>query len=110
MAAAKQSEGGSVWLQMLQNAKSTAMVQDGRVKSHYTFEDGREMVEEHDADSANLLGEFIYIYQATCVRVRVRVRVRACARMCAIFLYLLLQMHAFLFFFFSMTNLVFKCK
>lgn len=45
---------GSAWLQQLQAAKSTAMVQDGRVKSHYTFDDGREMVEEHEVSSGVL--------------------------------------------------------
>lgn len=91
----------AAWLQQLQSAKSTAMVQDGepsrrlwrcvaifrehgvwdphnsinktahpfrpplpaailgsagRVKSHFTFDDGREMVEEHEVSSGVLAG------------------------------------------------------
>ncbi|XP_071946891.1 protein DPCD-like [Antedon mediterranea] len=45
----------SSWLQYLQSAKKTALVQDGRKKVHYSFSDGTEMAEEYDLKDSQLL-------------------------------------------------------
>ncbi|XP_077992785.1 protein DPCD-like [Glandiceps talaboti] len=45
----------STWLEHLQSAQKTALVQDGRRKIHYLFKDGQEMAEEYDLKSNDLL-------------------------------------------------------
>lgn len=45
----------SQWQSTLETAQKTALLQDGRRKIHYTFDDGTEMVEEYDASSNELL-------------------------------------------------------
>ncbi|XP_062436250.1 protein DPCD isoform X1 [Rhea pennata] len=42
------------WLERLRGARKTALVQDGKRKVHYLFEDGREMAEEYDAKTGQL--------------------------------------------------------
>ncbi|KAK2584093.1 hypothetical protein KPH14_006536 [Odynerus spinipes] len=39
------------WLQRIQNAKKTAIIQDGKRKVHFHMEDGKEMVEEYNMDT-----------------------------------------------------------
>ncbi|KAJ8688042.1 hypothetical protein QAD02_023837 [Eretmocerus hayati] len=39
------------WLKLLQDAKKTAIIQDGKRKVHFLMEDGREMVEEYNMDT-----------------------------------------------------------
>ncbi|XP_011498939.1 PREDICTED: protein DPCD [Ceratosolen solmsi marchali] len=39
------------WLSALQNAKKTAIIQDGKRKIHFLMEDGKEMVEEYNMDT-----------------------------------------------------------
>ncbi|XP_058802402.1 protein DPCD [Phymastichus coffea] len=39
------------WLQLLQDAKKTAIIQDGKRKVHFLMEDGKEMVEEYSVDT-----------------------------------------------------------
>lgn len=43
------------WQETLESAQKTALLQDNRRKIHYTFADGREMVEEYDASSNELI-------------------------------------------------------
>ncbi|XP_072196162.1 protein DPCD [Excalfactoria chinensis] len=43
------------WLESLQAASKTALVQDGKRKIHYQFEDGKEMAEEYDMKTSQLL-------------------------------------------------------
>ncbi|XP_053306270.1 protein DPCD [Spea bombifrons] len=43
------------WLESLKAAKKTALVQDGKRKVHYLFSDGKEMAEEYDAKTHELL-------------------------------------------------------
>ncbi|XP_053548460.1 protein DPCD [Bombina bombina] len=43
------------WVDSLKAAKKTAILQDGRKKVHYLFEDGKEMVEEYDSKTYELL-------------------------------------------------------
>ncbi|XP_068255316.1 protein DPCD isoform X1 [Nyctibius grandis] len=43
------------WLERLRAAGKTALVQDGKRKIHYLFEDGKEMAEEYDMTSGQLL-------------------------------------------------------
>ncbi|XP_033633540.1 protein DPCD-like [Asterias rubens] len=43
------------WLQELQSAKKTALVQDDRKKIHFIFKTGTEMVEEYDIKTNELL-------------------------------------------------------
>uniref|UniRef100_A0A5K3EQY0 Protein DPCD n=1 Tax=Mesocestoides corti TaxID=53468 RepID=A0A5K3EQY0_MESCO len=38
----------STWLNAIREAKKTSLVQDGRTKVHYSFTDGKEMVEQYD--------------------------------------------------------------
>ncbi|XP_067932086.1 protein DPCD-like [Watersipora subatra] len=45
----------SAWLKSLESAQKTALLQDGRRKVHYTFTDGRELVEEYDVKSNELI-------------------------------------------------------
>eukprot|EP00040_Diaphanoeca_grandis_P004759 m.30019 g.30019 ORF g.30019 m.30019 type:complete len:201 (+) comp16200_c0_seq2:210-812(+) len=44
----------SAWIAELKKAKKTSMVQDGLKKLHFTFEDGREMVEEWNTSTDTL--------------------------------------------------------
>uniref|UniRef100_A0A8C8R9D5 Protein DPCD n=1 Tax=Pelusios castaneus TaxID=367368 RepID=A0A8C8R9D5_9SAUR len=43
------------WLERLRGARKTALLQDGRRKVHYLFEDGLELAEEYDLQSSQLL-------------------------------------------------------
>ncbi|KAM9327163.1 protein DPCD [Gastrophryne carolinensis] len=43
------------WLESLRAAKKTGLMQDGRRKVHYLFSDGKEMVEEYDQKTHELL-------------------------------------------------------
>lgn len=43
------------WESSLESAQKTAVLQDGRRKVHYTFNDGNEMVEEYDSKTDELL-------------------------------------------------------
>ncbi|XP_074643041.1 protein DPCD-like isoform X1 [Tubulanus polymorphus] len=43
------------WLNSLKSAQKTALVQDNRRKIHYTFKDGREMSEEYDVRTNELV-------------------------------------------------------
>ena len=45
----------SKWQQCVETAQKTALLQDGRRKIHYTFDDGRELVEEYDASTNELI-------------------------------------------------------
>ncbi|KAH9284650.1 Protein DPCD [Echinococcus granulosus] len=38
----------SAWLNSVKEAKKTILVQDGRTKVHYSFPDGKELVEQYD--------------------------------------------------------------
>lgn len=39
------------WLSLIQNAKKTAIIQNGKRKIHFLMEDGREMVEEYHLET-----------------------------------------------------------
>ncbi|XP_053439733.1 protein DPCD isoform X1 [Nycticebus coucang] len=43
------------WLESLRAAEKTALLQDGRRKVHYLFPDGKEMAEEYDEKTSELL-------------------------------------------------------
>ncbi|XP_015602896.1 protein DPCD [Cephus cinctus] len=43
--------GSEAWLRLIQGAKKTAIIQDGKRKVHFLLEDGREMVEEYHLDT-----------------------------------------------------------
>ncbi|XP_051837226.1 protein DPCD [Antechinus flavipes] len=43
------------WLERLRAAEKTALLQDGRRKVHYLFPDGKEMAEEYDVKTSELL-------------------------------------------------------
>ncbi|NXC66345.1 DPCD protein, partial [Anhinga anhinga] len=43
------------WLERLRAASKTALVQDGKRKIHYLFEDGKEMAEEYDMKTGQLV-------------------------------------------------------
>uniref|UniRef100_A0A8C3X1C1 Protein DPCD n=1 Tax=Catagonus wagneri TaxID=51154 RepID=A0A8C3X1C1_9CETA len=43
------------WLESLRAAEKTALLQDGRRKVHYLFPDGKEMAEEYDEKTGELL-------------------------------------------------------
>nr|XP_021528638.1 protein DPCD [Aotus nancymaae] len=43
------------WLESLRTAEKTALLQDGRRKVHYLFPDGKEMAEEYDEKTSELL-------------------------------------------------------
>ncbi|XP_068817788.1 protein DPCD isoform X1 [Capricornis sumatraensis] len=43
------------WLESLRAAEKTALLQDGRRKVHYLFPDGKEMAEEYDEKTKELL-------------------------------------------------------
>ncbi|XP_070844669.1 protein DPCD [Chaetodon trifascialis] len=43
------------WLDVLQSAKKTAMIHDGKRKIHYLFTDGKEMAEEYDLKTDELI-------------------------------------------------------
>ncbi|NXY87965.1 DPCD protein, partial [Alcedo cyanopectus] len=43
------------WPERLRAASKTALVQDGKRKIHYLFEDGKEMADEYDLQSGQLL-------------------------------------------------------
>ncbi|NXQ60025.1 DPCD protein, partial [Anthoscopus minutus] len=43
------------WLERLRAAGKTALVQDGKRKIHYLFEDGKEMAEEYDIKTGQLI-------------------------------------------------------
>ncbi|XP_035673611.1 protein DPCD-like [Branchiostoma floridae] len=45
----------SEWLSYLQSAEKTALVQDGKKKVHFKFPDGKEMAEEYDVKTNDLL-------------------------------------------------------
>ncbi|XP_070541053.1 protein DPCD-like [Ptychodera flava] len=45
----------SSWQDALRSARKTALVQDGRKKVHYLFKDGREMTEEYELKTNDLL-------------------------------------------------------
>ncbi|XP_037759315.1 protein DPCD isoform X2 [Chelonia mydas] len=46
---------GPSWLERLRGARKTALLQDGKRKVHYLFEDGLEMAEEYDLKTNQLL-------------------------------------------------------
>ncbi|KAG5447157.1 Protein dpcd [Clonorchis sinensis] len=46
---------GTPWLEKLKAARKTALVQDGKRKIHFTFEDETELVEEYDVKTQCLL-------------------------------------------------------
>ncbi|XP_077679454.1 protein DPCD isoform X3 [Eretmochelys imbricata] len=46
---------GPSWLERLRGARKTALLQDGKRKVHYLFEDGLEMAEEYDLKTSQLL-------------------------------------------------------
>ncbi|KYQ48263.1 Protein DPCD [Trachymyrmex zeteki] len=39
------------WLKIIQNARKTAVIEDGKRKVHFLMEDGKEMVEEYSTDT-----------------------------------------------------------
>ena len=43
------------WPEKLKTATKTCLVQDGKRKVHYTFDDGNEMVEEYDLRNYDVL-------------------------------------------------------
>ncbi|KAL4668425.1 protein DPCD isoform X1 [Rhinopithecus roxellana] len=43
------------WMESLRTAQKTALLQDGRRKVHYLFPDGKEMAEEYDEKTSELL-------------------------------------------------------
>ncbi|XP_069316046.1 protein DPCD isoform X3 [Eulemur rufifrons] len=43
------------WLESLRAAEKTALLQDGKRKVHYLFPDGKEMAEEYDEKTSELL-------------------------------------------------------
>lgn len=43
------------WVETLNSARKTSMIQDGRRKIHYTFSDDRELVEEYDIKSNEIV-------------------------------------------------------
>ncbi|KAG9350513.1 hypothetical protein JZ751_026879 [Albula glossodonta] len=43
------------WSNILKKAKKTALVHDGKRKIHYLFEDGKEMAEEYDIKTDDLI-------------------------------------------------------
>uniref|UniRef100_A0A8B9BT98 Protein DPCD n=1 Tax=Anser brachyrhynchus TaxID=132585 RepID=A0A8B9BT98_9AVES len=43
------------WLERLRAAGKTALLQDGKRKIHYLFEDGKEMAEEYDVKTGQLV-------------------------------------------------------
>ncbi|NWR78919.1 DPCD protein, partial [Centropus unirufus] len=43
------------WLERLRAARKTALVQDGKQKIHYLFEDGKEMAEEYEVKTGQLV-------------------------------------------------------
>lgn len=45
----------SHWVETLRTARKTALLQDGRRKVHYTFSDGKELVEEYDEKTDDLV-------------------------------------------------------
>ncbi|XP_011790970.1 PREDICTED: protein DPCD [Colobus angolensis palliatus] len=47
------------WMESLRTAQKTALLQDGRRKVHYLFPDGKEMAEEYDEKTSELLGEWL---------------------------------------------------
>uniref|UniRef100_A0A8C5SZ82 Protein DPCD n=1 Tax=Laticauda laticaudata TaxID=8630 RepID=A0A8C5SZ82_LATLA len=46
---------GTSWLERLRAARKTALLADGKRKIHYLFEDGKEMAEEYDLKTQQLL-------------------------------------------------------
>jgi hypothetical protein len=44
------------WINKLKKAEKTCLVQDGKKKIHYTFEDKTEMAEDYNASTGELLG------------------------------------------------------
>ncbi|KAM3834858.1 protein DPCD isoform 2-T2 [Vipera latastei] len=46
---------GTSWLERLRAARKTALLADGKRKIHYLFEDGKEMAEEYDLKTHQLL-------------------------------------------------------
>ncbi|XP_075790631.1 protein DPCD isoform X2 [Pelodiscus sinensis] len=46
---------GPSWLERLRAARKSVLLQDGRRKVHYLFEDGREMAEEYDVETSQLV-------------------------------------------------------
>ncbi|KAK3758085.1 hypothetical protein RRG08_006660 [Elysia crispata] len=44
-----------LWLEKLQSAQKTCLIQDGRRKIHFTFAEGTEMAEEYDTKTGDLL-------------------------------------------------------
>ncbi|XP_066475230.1 protein DPCD isoform X1 [Tiliqua scincoides] len=46
---------GPGWLERLRAARKTALLGDGKRKIHYLFEDGKEMAEEYDVTTNQLL-------------------------------------------------------
>ena len=45
------------WIQKLQKAQKTCLVQDGKRKVHFTFDDKTEMAEEYSLSTGELLGK-----------------------------------------------------
>ena len=55
------SGGIEKWIQKLKKAEKTCLVQDGKKKIHYTFDDKTEMVEEYNSQTGELIGKNIFI-------------------------------------------------
>jgi len=53
MSSSKQN--GESWINLLKSARKTALIQDGRRKIHFTFQDGTELVEEYDVKTNDLI-------------------------------------------------------
>ncbi|KAK6178062.1 hypothetical protein SNE40_012898 [Patella caerulea] len=45
----------SLWLEKLKKAQKTCLIQDGRRKIHYTFDDGNELSEEYNEKNNDLI-------------------------------------------------------
>ncbi|XP_074855401.1 protein DPCD isoform X2 [Carettochelys insculpta] len=55
MATGPVAMAGSSWLERLRAARKSALLQDGKRKVHYLFEDGRELAEEYDLETSQLV-------------------------------------------------------
>ncbi|KAL4231289.1 hypothetical protein ACF0H5_008869 [Mactra antiquata] len=45
----------SSWVELLKNSQKTCMIQDGRRKLHFTLQDGRELAEEYNVKTNELV-------------------------------------------------------
>ncbi|KAH3705294.1 protein DPCD-like [Dreissena polymorpha] len=43
------------WIDILKNSQKTCLIQDGRRKLHFTLQDGRELAEEYDINTQELV-------------------------------------------------------